>query len=230
MISNFSNRLTRSMVGLSLALLSPLAGAAIVFTENFEGATNQFGLPVYNYTSNYTLANTLASPGLQYAHGGAPAGGAEVAFQVTFDGPVLSLSALGYNVGAVDSGTLSLNLAAQFSTYRSQNDYALFTAQFLDGSGLAVGDAINVGGSAFVVALPGGTASRGWGSASESGVIPVGARSIALSLTQVKTPQGAFTDGYVDNLSVAVIPEPGTWMLCAVAAASCVTRRRRRSH
>lgn len=230
MIPNVRKPFFRFLTALAIPLCGQFAGAAIVFSENFEGATNAFGLPTYNYTANYTLANTLTSPGLKYAHGGAPAGGAEIAFQTTFNGPVLSLADLGYNAGAVDSGTLSLNLAAQFSTYQSQNDYAVFTVRFLDATGVGIGDAVNLGGSAFVASLPGGTGSRGWGATSESGAVPVGARSIALSLTQVKTPQGAYTDGYVDNMSVSVIPEPGTWMLCVLATAACMTRRQRRSH
>jgi hypothetical protein len=221
----------RLLTGPALALAIPLfcqsAGAAIVFTETFEGNTNTFGLPTYNYTANYTLANSLASPGAKYAHGGNPAGGGEVAFQQSFSGPVLSLTTLGYSNATVDSGTLSLNLTAQFSTYQSQNDYALVTVRFLDALGVDLGAAVSIGSSAFVTQLPGGGGSRGWGETSLSGAIPVGTRSLSLGLTEVKTPQGAYTDGYVDNVSVAVVPEPGTWLLCVAGAAAGLIRRQR---
>lgn len=217
------------MLGLLIPLLGPSADAATVFTENFEGGTNAFGLPVYNYTANYTLANGLTSPGTKYGHGGNPAGGDGVTFQKVFTGPILSLSTLGYDNLAIDSGNYTLSLTAQFSTYQGQNDYAVVTVRFLDALGVGIGTSVDIGGSTFVSALPGGGSSRGWAEASQSGSIPVGARSLALTLTEAKTPQGAYIDGYVDNVSVAVIPEPSAWLLSLSGMTGWLVRRQRKA-
>jgi len=221
--------ITGSTLGLLLPLLAPTAGAATVLLETFEGGTNVFGLPTYNYTANYTLANGLASPGLKYAHGGNPAGGNGVTFQTTFNGPTYNLATLGYNSLAIDSGSLTLSLAAQFSTYESQNDYAVVTVQYLDSLNAAIGTPLAIGSSAFVSALSGGTGSRGWGETSLSGVIPAGARSFSISITEAKTPQGAYIDGYVDNVSVIVVPEPSACLLGLAGAVGLLARRQRRS-
>ncbi|GAA5115520.1 hypothetical protein JIN84_20310 [Luteolibacter yonseiensis] len=221
--------ITGSTLGLLIPLFAPSAGAATVLLETFEGGTNVFNLPTYNYTANYTLANGLASPGFKYAHGGNPAGGNAVTFQTTFNGPTYNLATLGYDGIAIDSGALTLSLAAQFSTYESQNDFAVVTVQYLDSLNAAIGTPLAIGGPAFVAALSGGTGSRGWGEASLSGIIPTGARSFSISITEGKTPQGAYIDGYVDNVSVSVVPEPSACLLGLAGTVGLLVRRQRRS-
>lgn len=222
-------RFSGSSLALLIPLLSPSADAATVLLETFEGGTNLFSLPTYNYSANYTLTNSLATPGTKYAHGGNPAAGNGITFQTTYNGPTYILANLGYDSSTVDSGAVSLNLAAQFSTYQGQNDYAVVTVNYLDSLNAAVGTPLAIGSSAFVTALSGGGGSRAWGETSLSGLIPSGARSFSVSITEAKTPQGNFIDGYVDNVSVSVIPEPSTCLLGLAGTVGLLVRRQRRS-
>lgn len=224
----FKKLIIGSTLGLLIPLLAPSAGAATVFLETFEGGSNIFSLPTYNYSANYTLANSLATPGTKYAHGGNPAGGSEVIFQTTFNGPTYNLATLGYDSIAIDSGAVTLSLAAQFSTYQGQNDYAVVTVRYLDSLNAAVGTPLAIGSSAFVAALSGGTSARAWGETSLSEAIPFGARSFSVSITEAKTPQGAYIDGYVDNVSVSVVPEPSACLLGLAGAVGLLVRRQRR--
>ena len=204
------------------------ASAATVFSETFEAGTNAFGLPTYGYSENYTLANTLTpSSGSRYAHGGNPAGANGITFAVSFSAPELSLAGLGYSNASIDSGTLTLSLAGQFSTYQSQNDFAVVSVQFLDGVGANLGTAVEIGGSGLVSGLAGGTGSRGWANASQDAAVPTGARSMVISVSENKTPQGAYIDGYVDNVTVAIIPEPSSLLLGFATALPLFMRRRR---
>ncbi|MBK1882550.1 hypothetical protein JIN85_08990 [Luteolibacter pohnpeiensis] len=224
--THFANRLVRFAI--PLIAFAQIGSAAVVFTEDFEGGTNAFGLPTYGYNENYTLANSLTpAAGSRYAHGGNPAGAGEVMFEVSFSAPELSLTELGYTNEMVDSGTLNLTLAAQFSTYQSQNDFAIVSVQFLDALGGNLGSPIEIGGSDFVSTLSGGTGSRGWDTDSLESAIPVGARSMLLSVSENKTPQGAYIDGYVDNVTVSIVPEPSAIFLCIAGLLPWFFRRQR---
>lgn len=215
---------------LPLALASaPLSGAATLINEGFEGGSNVFGMPTYAYTEGYTLTNTLTpSPGLRYAHGGNPAGGNNVVFTQTFSIPTLMLASFGFTNEQIDAGTVAYDFASQFSTYQNQNDFAVISLLFRDGTSQAIGSAIEIGSSALVSGLAGGTGSRDWGSASQGGFVPAGAREVVVTLAETKTPQGAYIDGYVDNvrLDINVVPEPGSLMLC-LAGGTLFLRRKK---
>lgn len=215
---------------LTLALATTaISGAATLINESFEGGSNVFNLPTYAYTEGYTLTNTLVpSPGLRYAHGGNPAGGNNVAFTQTFSIPTLMLTSFGFTTEQIDGGTVGFNIASQFSTYQGQNDHAVISLQFRDGSSQPIGSPVTIGGSAFVTALAGGTGNRAWGSASQDGLVPTGARELVVTLAETKTPQGAYIDGYVDNvrLDMNVVPEPGSAMLGLLGGVMLLRRRR----
>lgn len=215
---------------LTLALATTaMSGAATLINEGFEGGSNVFNLPTYAYTEGYTLTNTLVpAPGLRYAHGGNPAGGNNVAFTQTFSIPTLMLTAFGFTTEQIDAGTVGFNIASQFSTYQGQNDHAVISLQFRDGSSQPIGSPVEIGGSAFVTALAGGTGNRSWSSASQDGLVPAGARELVVTLAETKTPQGAYIDGYVDNvrLDMNVVPEPGSAMLGLVGGLLILRRRK----
>ncbi|RYD24182.1 MAG: hypothetical protein EOP88_01165 [Verrucomicrobiaceae bacterium] len=215
---------------LTLALATTaVSGAATLINEGFEGGTNVFNLPTYAYTDGYTLTNTLSpTPGLRYAHGGNPAPGNNVAYTQTFSIPTLMLASFGFTTEQIDAGTVAFNIASQFSTYQGQNDHAVISLQFRDGSSQPLGSAFQIGGSAFVTALAGGTGNRDWGNATLEGFVPTGARELVVTLAETKTPQGAYIDGYVDNvrLDMNVVPEPGSAMLGLVGGLILLRRRK----
>ncbi len=215
---------------LTLALATmATSGAATLINEGFEGGSNVFNMPTYAYTDGWTLTNTLTpAPGLRYAHGGNPPAGNNIAYTETFSIPTLLLTAFGFTETQIDAGTLGFDLAGQFSTYQGQNDHAVVSILFRDGLGAPLGSPIEIGGLAFVTALGGGTGNRAWGAASQTGLVPVGAREIVMSVAQTKSPQASFIDGYVDNirLDVNVIPEPSSALL-GLAGGMLLLRRRK---
>ncbi|RYZ85129.1 MAG: PEP-CTERM sorting domain-containing protein, partial [Proteobacteria bacterium] len=81
---------------------------------------------------------------------------------------------------------------------------------------------------AFVTALAGGTGNRDWGSASQDGLVPAGARELIVTLAETKTAEGAYIDGYVDNvrLDMNVVPEPSSALL-GLAGGLILLRRRK---
>lgn len=208
-------------------LFSGSVSAAIVFSEDFEGGTNQFGMPTYAYSQNYTQPNGLTpAGGLNYAHGGAGVSGSA---STNFFGPVsANIVTLELPTEAIDSGLGTYNFYAQFSTYLAQNDHAEITLTFKDGANADVGSPLVIGGSAFVTGLGSGGSGREWGAHSLSGAIPAGARSASILLAQTKTPGGTNIDGYVDNISLNVqpVPEPGTASLLLLGVAGLLRRRR----
>jgi hypothetical protein len=208
-------------------LFSGPVSAAVVFSEDFEGATNQFGMPTYAYSQNYTEPNGLTPVGgVNYGHGGAGVNGS---VSTNTFGPVsVSIVTLELPTGAIDSGLGTYNFYAHFSTYLAQNDYAEITLTFKDGANADVGSPVAIGGSAFVSGLGSGASGREWGANSLSGAIPAGARSASILLAQTKSAGGTNIDGYVDNISLNVqpVPEPGTASLLLLGVAGLLRRRR----
>lgn len=207
-------------------------GAATLFSENFDGAGNIFSAPTYAYSLNYTLANALIpGGGLNYMHGGAGISGSVSTNVFTASTSPASLLTGGITGAAIDAGSVSYNLYAQFSTYLAQNDYGTVRIRFLDGSSSPIGSFITVGGSAFVSGLGSGAGGlRAWGADSISGLVPVNARFAELTVQEVKTAGGTNIDGYTDNIifNVSVVPEPSTAGLLGLGGSLLWFLRRRR--
>jgi hypothetical protein len=102
----------------------------------------------------------------------------------------------------IDGSQGQYTLSSWFCTYLGQNDYSDMTLQFLDANYAGVGGPVNIGGGAFVAALPGGNNLRAWGQDSHTGLVPPGARYAAIS-TQSHALAGS-PDGYVDLVSLNV--------------------------
>jgi hypothetical protein len=205
------------------------AQAVTLLSENFEGAANIFGGGTYNYSQNYTLPNLLVpGGGLTYMTGKAGINGS--VSTNTFSAGSFSLLTGGINGGQIDGGLVTYNLYAQFSTYYGQNDHGTLSVQFLDASSSPLGAAQQIGGAAFVSALGGGTGLRDWGADSLSGLVPSGARFASIQIFEVKTANGTSIDGYMDNvnISIAVVPEPGSMALLALGGGLAALARRRR--
>jgi hypothetical protein len=210
----------------------PAASAAIIFSEDFEGPVNAFGMPTYAYSLNYTLPNALTpGGGLLYGHGGP---GVDGQASTNFF-PLLPISLTvgsGVSAAQIDAGTATYDFRGQFSTYRVQGDWAQVSISFRDAFNTELGTPVILGGEAFTAALASGpnpkyANARAWGQSGFQGVIPSGARTLEVILSATKTPGGLIIDGYVDNVFLSVVPEPTTFALSAVAGLACLRRRRR---
>src|ERR1044071_3725155 len=108
----------------------------------------------------------------------------------------------------IDGGQGRFTLSAWFSSYLTQGDYSDLTLQFLDGTGSAVGSAIGLGGSDFIVNLPTDANSKyqdakEWGQETGTGTIPSGARTARVIIAA--TSASGAPDGYVDLVSLDVV-------------------------
>lgn len=205
------------------------ASAAIIFSENFEGA-NVFGMSTYSYAQDYTLPNP--SGGLIYGHGGPGTTGA--ASTNTFPGGNVSLTVgSGVSAAQIDAGLAAYDFRGQFSTWTMQGDWAELSVTFKSAANATLGSAVLIGGIAFTSALGSGpnakyTDARAWGTDSRTGTIPAGARSIDVVISATKTPAGLNTDGYVDNISLGAspVPEPAASALAGLTGLALLRRRR----
>jgi len=223
----------------SLTFMGTAQGVTLI-SEGFEGAGNVFGAFTYTYAATYTMPNLLApAGGLNYLRGGAGINGSVSTNILTLTGSPLSLVTGGITGTDIDSGTVSYNLYAQFSTYRQQNDHGTLSVQFLDAGSSPIGLSLNIGGAAIVSGLgmgisgygdPDFTDMRDWAADSLAGIVPTGARFASVRILEVKSAGGTAIDGYMDNVnfSIDVVPEPGSVALVALGAGLFALLRRRR--
>jgi len=210
------------------------ARAALLLSEDFEALENAFGMGTYAYSQNYTLPNTLTPDGgLQYGRSGN--GIPNQVSTNSFPLAPLSLTAgTGITATQIDSGLGRYDFRGQFSTWRLQGDYAQIDITFKDAANVAIGNPVTIGGAAFTAALAAGqnpkyTDARAWGESALQGIVPTGARTLDVILSATKTADGTAIDGYVDNISLTIVPvpEPTTFGLVGCAALGWLRRRRR---
>jgi hypothetical protein len=120
---------------------------------------------------------------------------------------------------AIDSGQIDFSMSGYFGGYLAQNDNASLYATFLNGSNTTISTSAVIGGfnstarNDLSILLYDSTA----------GVIPVGTRSVEITLLMTKE-EGYYDDGYADNLSFVAngapspTAEPSTWGLSALGA------------
>jgi hypothetical protein len=216
------------------------AQAVTLLSEDFEGGSNVFGAGTYNYSTTYTMPNLLVpGGGANYMKGGNGINGSVSTNILTASGSPLSLLTGGITGGQIDGGLVTYSLYGQFSTYRQQNDHGTLTVQFLDAGSAPVGSQLRIGGAAIVSGLGMGISGYGnpdfvdmrdWAADSLAGLVPAGARFASVQIFEVKTASGLAIDGYMDNLniSVSVVPEPGTVALLTLGGGLLALARRRR--
>lgn len=222
----------------AVGLLTPAAASAapygtnLVANPSFEDSpggplTDWVGqLGTYVYSLNYTGAATPGA-GDRYWYG---ATGDFVSAQA----PLIDLSD---NAVDIDDGRASYLLDAFFSNYLDQRDYGVVRATFVNGTGQSIGEA-TIGSDAFTQSLPTGfngtyPNARDWGLDFIDGPIPVGTRSVLISVEGYKEPGvGTFVDGYIDLVDFQVfavpIPEPSSLAMLAMGGAAIGAWRFRR--
>jgi hypothetical protein len=215
------NKMTRmglSILAGGLSFVGSASAVDIVIDGSYESATNQLSgivgigggavagidtgwttFSAYAYAAGYTQAGPAGS-GQVYLRP-YPPGAYGVDNSSTTVNQIDSLTRA-ITGTQIDAGQGQYTLSAWFSTYYGNNDYSELTLQFLDGSQNVIGDPINLGGAAFVAALPGGTGLRAWGKDSQIGLIPTGARYA--SITTASHALSGQPDGYVDLVSLDV--------------------------
>jgi len=210
---------SQSTMGLSilaggLAFVGSANAADIVIDGSYESATNNFvnsrignggndlagvdGGWTHFSTYNYSLAYTQPGPsgsGRVYLRPYNDTGGSTTVSQI--NSLTRAIPATG-----IDGGEGQYILSAWFSTYIGQNDYSVLSLQFLDSSQGNLGAPVDIGGAAFVAALPGGTGLRAWGQDTKAGTVPPGARYARI--TSVATALVNSPDGYVDLVRLDV--------------------------
>jgi hypothetical protein len=226
------------LFGTGDAQAQPL-GTNLITNPSFEDAAGgavtgwNGAIGTYLYSQFYTTNNIPPSAGLRYLHGPAAATGNT--------NQTVNLLTAGFSAAQLDSGLLRYNLSAWFSTYRTQNDNAAITLQFLNASSAPIGTSNTIGGQTFVSGLgrgpnqPGGPAgslpdAADWGQDATNGLIPVGTRSVVVNIDHTRLAGNA-ADSYTDVLSFSLtaVPEPGTLVLTgAVAGLSIALRLYRR--
>jgi hypothetical protein len=102
----------------------------------------------------------------------------------------------------IDAGGVSATVAGDFGGYAGQNDSATLTATYLGATGAALGS----------LASPAVTPADRKGATAllprtASGAVPAGTRSIGVRLDLVRQ-DGAYNDGYADNLSLTLGTQP----------------------
>jgi hypothetical protein len=242
MRTNWLRSFIRTLV--AAGLLAPGAASAasydvnLVLNPSFEtvdGAGNAASwlgdrVDTYAYSDNYTGA-APAGAGARYWFGGAGVPN-QVSSISTSQAPI-DLSA---NAADINAGLVTYDLSALFSTYRTQNDYAVVRATFRDAGNNSLGSA-TVGSQALVAALPfvnNGSLgdARDWAGDAISGLVPSGTNNVVIDITGTKTAGGTAVDGYTDlvdfQIHLAPIPEPGTLALAAIGGMGLLAWRFRK--
>ncbi len=163
-----------------------------IVVTNIPGWTpaGEFNVVEYGATSDYPLPTDPGpdNRGKNFFSGG-PSDDVSTAMQ-TIDVSSVAL--------VVDGGAVNYTLSGWLGGYAGQDDNAVLSIQFEDGSGKALGQA-QIG--------PVMAADRQGASAflqrSTNGKVPKGTRKMVLTLTMTRV-SGTSNDGYADNLSLTL--------------------------
>jgi hypothetical protein len=181
----------------------------------------------------YSHDGSSSSAGVvpNYAEGGPLAGGGHWYFTSNNAGPTSDINAAGQffqniNVsegatGAlIASGTARFDLGAFMSSYLNDTDVGNVHVEFFDAGSASLGTAVLLDSD------PG--PDNVWNPNSLSGAVPIGSANVRLSLFGTRTAGGPGPDGYIDNVTFSVVPEPSAVGLASGLFAFVMLRRRGR--
>ena len=173
----------------------------------------------YAYSHDGSL-NSSGSAIPDYANGGPLAGGGSFYFTSNANSPDNDVdNAIFQDVdvsGVVAGGEVPFSLSAYFSSFASQGDFGTVSVEFLDAAGMSLGVTSIVDSD-----------TTTWTRESAQGVIPASA-SVA-RVSAYGTALGGGPDGYIDNISLSVVPEPAGLGLSLIGLGGISLWRRRRS-
>jgi len=226
------------------AAMTPLAttaapvGTNLVVNPGFENVnlsvTGRYSAPMildwvgavagFAYSHDRSGANVP-----DYANGGPLAGGGHWYFTPGNGGNNSLANALTQDIDvsagasgiAIASGSATYGLSAFFSTYATQADRAFIQADFL-GAGNA-----NLGTTQ--ISSPVSPFLATWTLFSTSGTVPIGTQKVHLSSWgQIFVGSTGSPDGYTDNVSFVIVPEPSSAVLAAITLGYAIGVLRRR--
>jgi hypothetical protein len=190
-------------------------------------------VPGWTTTDNFTVVQygassaPLVAPGAGFGNNffsGGPGstslpgtGGATYTDQATQFIDVSNLS------GLIDLSKVAYSLSGFFGGFLNQNDNASLFATFLNVSNTTIGTSAVVGG--FNSTKRQGLTELLFGSG--GGTIPVGTRSVEITLVMTKI-EGFYDDGYADNLAfvATATPEPSMWALAGLGLCGLLAARK----
>ncbi len=231
---------TLSLAAVPLAAQASVFGTNLIVNGDAEGSVGSTNGENNGPTPGFTTTGSFAV--VQYGIGGGfpGAGDPGVAqgglnfFAGGTPGPSTADQLINVSSGAavIDLGATTYDLRALLGGFASQGDNAVLTISFLDAASLSVGSATlgpvtNVDRDDLTGLLP----------RTGAGFVPVGTRGIDVFLTLTRV-DGAYDDGYADNLSLVLtgeagpggVPEPASWalMLMGFGGLGAALRARRR--
>lgn len=191
-----------------------------------------YALPGWTTTGNFTAvqfgasAAPVPSLGLQFGSNffsGGPNNPTNTATQII---DVSNISS------SIDARSISFVLSGYFGGYLAQNDNATLFATFFNGSNVAISISPVIGG--FNSTARNNITTLLFDSG--GGFVPVGTRSVQISLQMTRT-EGFYNDGYADNLSFVAssapfplaplpTPEPSTATLAGLGISALLLLRR----
>jgi hypothetical protein len=161
-------------------------------------------VPGWTTSGNFTVANYGAPTSTGAQLGLSDPGPADRGTNFFVGGPDNSSSSaaqvidLFAGAATIDTGTLGYTLSGWLGGWGAQDDSAVLTATFKDGSGTTLGSA-----SIGPVLGADRQAANGLLFRSTAGMLPAGTRTVQVTLMMTRT-SGAFNDGYADSLMFKV--------------------------
>ena len=221
-----TSRFPLKTVAFAALVLSALAGSSparaqlgsnLIVNGNAEvGAGSLSGndieaVPGFTTTGAFTVVQYAAGGGFPVATDPGPA---DRGLNFFAGGPnnasssAAQLISLLPEASVINAGNAAFTLSAYLGGFSGQNDNAVLSLSFLGAGGVALGSA-QIG--------PVSSADRGGATGllfrSANGFVPVGAQSVNVNLQMTRT-DGAYNDGYADNLSLVLnqspVPEAST--------------------